>query len=203
MSDLKIYGIAASRTFRTLWMALELGLDYEQVQVGFGEDGVKSEKFLAVNPNGRVPAIKDGDFVLWESMAINLYLAKKHGHGCYPGDLQGEARCWQWSFWVISELDQLLLTWAWNSFLLPEEKREPAKAAEALKAMEHPLKVLDQALATSPFILGKDFTVADLNIASVMFRAQRMDLAAFPNVKAWLERCYARPGAIAAVKKRS
>src|SRR5438067_12198896 len=91
MSDLKIYGIAASRAFRTLWMALELGLDYEQVQVGFGEDGVKSAAFLAINPNGRVPAIKDGDFVLWESMAINLYLAKKHGHGLYPGDLQGEA----------------------------------------------------------------------------------------------------------------
>jgi glutathione S-transferase len=71
--------------------ALELGLDYEQVQVGFGEDGVKSATFLAINPNGRVPAIEDGDFVLRESMAINLYLAKKHCHGFYPGDLASAA----------------------------------------------------------------------------------------------------------------
>ncbi len=203
MSGLQIYGIAASRTFRTLWVALELGLDFEQVPVGFGADGVKSPDFLAINPNGRVPAIKDGSFVLWESMAINLYLAKKHDHGLYPRDLEGEARCWQWSFWTVTEIDQLMITWASNAFVLPEEKRDAAKAADALQQLQRPLGVLDNALATSPHLLGPSFTVADLNLASAMFRALHMDLSAHPKVKSWLDGCYARPAAIAAVKKRS
>lgn len=203
MSGLQIYGIAASRTFRTLWMALELGLDLEQVPVGFGEDGVKSPSFLAINPNGRVPAIREGGFVLWESMAINLYLAKKYDHGLYPRDLEDEARCWQWSFWTVTEIEQLTIVWASNCFVLPEEKRDAAKAADALTQLQRPLRVLDKALAESLFLLGPDFTVADLNLASAMFRALRMDLSAHPNVKIWLDRCYARPAAIAAVKKRS
>jgi glutathione S-transferase len=203
MAHLKIYGIAQSRTFRTLWLALELGLDYEQVELGFGEDGVRSPGFLAVNPNGKVPTIADGDFVLWESMAINLYLAKKHGRGLYPSSLEGEAKCWQWSFWTMTEIEQSIGTWATNAFVLPEEKRDAAKAADALAQLQRPLGVLEKTLAATPYLLGADFTVADLNLASAMFRALKMDLATRPSVKAWLDRCYARPAAIAAVKKRS
>ena len=203
MAQLQIYGIAQSRTFRTLWLALELGLDYEQIELGFGEDGVRSPSFLAINPNGKVPTIKDGDFVLWESMAINLYLAKKYGRGLYPSDLEGEAKSWQWSFWTVTEIDQPIIAWASNSFVLPAEKRDAAKAADALAQLQRPLGVLDQTLAASPYLLGAGFTVADLNLASAMFRALKMDLGALPNVKAWLDRCYARPAAIAAVKKRS
>jgi glutathione S-transferase len=203
MADLKIYGIAQSRTFRTLWMVFELGVDYEQVELGFGEDGVRSPSFLAINPNGRVPTIKDGDFVLWESMAINLYLAKKHGRGLYPNDLSGEAKCWQWSFWAVTEIDQPIITWATNDFILPPEKRDPAKAAEALAQLQRPLGALEKQLAQTAHLIGPDFTVADLNLASAMFRARRMDLAKFPKIKSWLDRCYARPAAIAAVEKRS
>ncbi|HEV2302443.1 MAG TPA: glutathione S-transferase N-terminal domain-containing protein, partial [Stellaceae bacterium] len=85
MSALRIYGVARSRAFRTLWMAGELGLDYEQVPVDLGE--TRSPAYLAVNPNGHIPAIDDEGFILWESMAINLYLAKKYGSGAaelYP-----------------------------------------------------------------------------------------------------------------------
>jgi glutathione S-transferase len=203
MPDLKIYGIAQSRTFRTLWAAMELGLEYEQVELGFGEDGVKSPSFLAINPNGRVPTIQDGDFALWESMAINLYLAKKHDHGLYPHDLQGEAKCWQWSFWTVTEIEQLVTTWATNAFILPEEKRDAAKAADALAQLQRPLGALEKQLTQTAHLIGADFTVADLNLASAMFRVLKMDLAKFPRTKAWLDRCYARPAAVAAVKKRS
>jgi glutathione S-transferase len=203
MSQLKIYGIAQSRTFRTLWMALELGLDYEQVELGFGEDGVKSPSFRAINPNGRVPTIKDGDFALWESMAINLYLAKKFDRGLYPHDLEGEAKCWQWGFWTVTEIEQPIATWASNSFVLPEEKRDAAKAADALAQLQRPLGVLEASLAASPYLVSAGFGVADLNLASAMFRALQMDLTRYPKVKAWLDRCYARPAAVAAVKKRS
>ena len=64
----------------------------------------------AVNPNSRVPSLKDGDFNLWESMAINLCLAKKYGAGLYPEGLEGEARVWQWSFWAVTRVEAPLLT---------------------------------------------------------------------------------------------
>ena len=82
---LKIYGVARSRAFRTLWMAKELGLDYEHVKVDFATGATRTAAHLALNPNGQVPVIDDNGFVLWESMAINLYLAKKYGVGTlYP-----------------------------------------------------------------------------------------------------------------------
>src|SRR5438552_18333968 len=82
---LKIYGIPRSRAFRTLWMAKELGLDYENVPTDMGNGGTRTPQFLAINPNGHIPAIDDNGVVLWESMAINLYLAKTHSAGTlYP-----------------------------------------------------------------------------------------------------------------------
>src|SRR5215468_4620638 len=115
MSAVKIYGIPRSRAFRTLWMAKELGLDYENVAVDFANDGTRTPQYLAVNPNGHVPAIDDNGFVLWESMAINLYLAKKYGAGTlYLTALEDEARTWQWSFWGMTEIERPVLTAMFN-----------------------------------------------------------------------------------------
>jgi glutathione S-transferase len=98
MSNLRIYGIARTRAFRALWIANELGLDYDHVPIEIGSAGARQPDYLAINPNGRLPAIADGNFVLWESLAITLYLAKKHGR-LYPTTLEGEAKAWQWSLW--------------------------------------------------------------------------------------------------------
>jgi hypothetical protein len=96
MAALRIYGIARTRVFRALWMAKELGLDYDHVPVEIGAAGARQPDFLKINPDGRLPAIDDGGFVLFESLAITLYLAKEHaGRGLYPDTLEGEARAWQ------------------------------------------------------------------------------------------------------------
>lgn len=200
--SLSIYGVAQSRAFRTLWMAQELGIPYEHVPVGFADGGCKQPSFLAINPNGRVPAIKDGGFALWESLAINLYLAKRYGGALYPTAIEDEAKAWQWSFWAMGEVEQPLGMWAYNTIVLPEEKRDAAKAAEGLRQLQAPLGVLEGALAGRAYLLGERFTVADLNLAAVMLRALRLDLSAYPNVKGWLERCTARPAAVAAIKLR-
>src|SRR5215472_5067764 len=81
LMSLKIYGVARTRAFRALWIAEELGLSYEHVPIEIGEAGARKPEFLALNPNGRLPLIVDGDFVLTESLAITLYLAKKYAHG--------------------------------------------------------------------------------------------------------------------------
>ena len=92
---LKIYGVARSRAFRTLWMAKELGLDYEHVKVDFATGETRTPAHLALNPNGQVPVIDDNGFVLWESMAINLNLAKKYGVGTlYPTRLEVPPEVW-------------------------------------------------------------------------------------------------------------
>src|SRR5438477_335712 len=104
---LKIYGIPRSRAFRILWMAKELGLDYENVPINFANGGTRTPEYLRINPNGHVPAIDDDGVILWESMAINLYLAKKHAAGSlYPARPEGEARAWQWSFWGMTEVER-------------------------------------------------------------------------------------------------
>ena len=200
MSGLKIYGIARTRAFRALWMAQELGLDYEHDPVEIGDAGARTPEFLAINPNGRLPVIVDDGFVLFESLAITLYLAKKHSADrLYPGTLEGEARAWQWSLWAVTEVDRGVNIWSLHAVRLPPEEQDMAKRAEALKVLVAPFKVLDAAVSGSPYLLGNEFTVADLNVAAVISRAIEIDLTATPNLKAWLTRCLERPAARAAL----
>jgi glutathione S-transferase len=201
MSALKIYGVARSRAFRTLWMAGELGLDYEHVPVDMAD--THSPSYLKINPNGHIPAIDDNGFVLWESMAINLYLAKKYSSGAeglYPARLEDEARAWQWSFWGMTEVERPLLTALFNRAIYPEGKRDAAAAEAAEKSLAAPFAVLDGALAASSYLLGARFTVADLNVASVLtwVRPAAIDLSATPLLANWLKACHDRPAARAA-----
>jgi len=204
MSGLKIYGIARTRAFRALWMAKELGLDYEHDPVEIGDAGARTPEFLAINPNGRLPVIVDDGFVLFESLAITLYLAKKHSLGrLYPGTLEAEARAWHWSLLTVTEVDRGVNIWSLHAVRLPPAEQDLAKRAEALKVLVAPFKVLDAAVAAQPYLLGSEFTVADLNVAAVISRAIEMDLSAVPNLKAWLTRCLDRPAAREALKLKT
>ena len=148
MSGLKIYGVARTRAFRALWIAEELKLAYEHVPVEIGEAGARTPEFLALNPNGRLPLIVDGDFVLPESLAITLYLAKKYSLGAlYPAALEDEARVWQWSFWAVAEVDRGVNIWSLHAIRLPPDERDAALRDEALKVLAAPFKVLDAAVS--------------------------------------------------------
>ena len=198
---LKIYGIPRSRAFRTLWMAKELGLDYENIPIGTGDDQTRTPEFLAINPNGHIPAVDDDGFILWESMAINLYLAKKHARGSlYPIRFEEEALTWQWSFWGMTEVERPVLTAMFHRAILPEDKRDAKLADESERQLKAPLMVLDAALARSQYLLGEHFTVADLNVASILSwaRPARIDMSGVPKVADWSRRCAERPAARAA-----
>jgi len=148
MSQLRIYGIARTRAFRVLWVAKELGLPYEHIPIEIGQAGAHKPEYLAINPNGRLPAIDDEGFALWESLAITLYLAKKHSAGrLYPATLQAEATAWQWSLWSVQEVDRGVNIWSLHAVRLPAEERDAARREEALKVLAAPFKVLDGALA--------------------------------------------------------
>ena len=202
--SLRIYGIARTRAFRALWMAKELGLDYEHLPIEIGDAGARAPEFLAINPNGRLPVIVDDGFVLFESLAITLYLAKKHANGTlYPGTLEGEASAWQWSLWAVTEVDRGVNIWSLHAIRLPAAERDAIKRNEALRVLAAPFVVLDAAVAKQKYLLGNDFTVADLNVAAVISRAVDMDLSATPNLKAWLTRCLDRPAAQKALALKS
>ena len=204
---LKIYGIKGSRAIRTLWLCRELNLPFEQLQVNFADASTKTPEFLAVNPSGKIPAIDDDGFPLCESMAINIYLAKKHSSALMPKDLQGEAKVLQWSFWVVTEIEKPLLIVMLQraqfkdaeaeKYFRERNPKDPALENASVEALQKPLALLNAQLANRDYLLGKDFTLADLNVASVMQWAPRakLDLSAYPQVGKWLERCLARPGA--------
>jgi glutathione S-transferase len=203
MSRLRIYGVARTRAFRAIWMATELGLDYEHVPIEIGPAGARKPEYLAINPNGRLPTIEDDGFILWESQAITLYLAKKHSPGrLYPATLAGEAKAWQWSLWAANEVERAVNIWSLHAIRLPPEDRDPQKLADALAVVAAPFRVLDGAIGGRAYLLGDDFTVADLNVAAVISRAIDMDLTATPRLADWLRRCLDRPAARAARRLR-
>jgi len=201
---LKIYGVIQSRAFRTVWCAEELSIPYERIEIGF--DGVtnRTPAFLAINPNGRIPAIVDNGFALWESLAINLYLAKKHAAGSlYPTTLEDEARQWQWSLWTANEIEPPIGQWAYHTLILPEKERDPEKAKSALEELEQPFAVLDGVLGRSSYLTHPTtFRVADLNLAATLSRTLSMDWTRRPNLGRWLKQCCDRPAARKALALR-
>ncbi len=191
---LTLYGSARSRGLRTLWMLGELGLQYQHKDYLPRSAETKTPEFRALNPNGRVPVIDDDGFVLSESMAINFYLAKKHGK-LYPKDAKQEALAWQWSLWETDRLDRQIVNYVNHTSGLPQAERKADIAAAAWAEVVPAFDVLETTLAKQQWLAGPEFSVADLNVASALFRALSVDLAKWPHLKSWLERCWDRPAA--------
>ena len=193
MAKVKIYGSPQSRAARALWCARECGVDHEHVVLDM--KSVKDPEFLKVNPNGKMPAMIDGDLVLFESMAINLYLARKYGGALWPSSVESEGLAYQWSFWGMTEIERHLLTIVVDTFMTPPEKKNPKAVEDAKAALQKPLSVLDDTLDGKQYLLGDTFTIADLNLASVMGWAKlvKLDMTGHGDVANWLDRCLARP----------
>lgn len=196
--SVKIYGIPKSRAFRCLWAAEEAGVPYEMVATDF-VSGVKSPSFAALNPNAKIPAMQDGDLVLWESLAINLHLIRKGKADLIPsGD--GLSQVEMWTLWVATEVEPHQMQWAYNTFMRTPDQRDPKAADAGAAALRTRLEVLEGVLDGRDFLLGQKFTAADLNVACVLYGAwfNKFDLSHTPRVKAWIERCVTRPAALKA-----
>jgi len=192
---LKIHGIARSRAFRCIWAAEEAGQPYEVVPLGFGP-GMKLERPLAINPNNKVPALEDGDLILFESLAINLHIAAKAGAPLMPGG-DDASRVMQWTLWAATEAEPNVMRWAYNTYVKPADQRDANEAKLGAEATVARLQVLEGELAKRPYLVDNVFTIADLNVASVLYGAwlNGFDLSAFPKVKAWMDTVMNRPAA--------
>jgi glutathione S-transferase len=190
---LKLYGTSKSRSARCLWALEELGVKYEHIPVEVAQ--AKSPENLKRNPNGHIPVLEEDGLTLWESMAINLHLAEKYGQApLWPSAVDQRAKVYQWSFWGMTEVEPRLMTVLINRLFLPPDQRDEKAATQALEALKAPLKVLDDTVKTQPYLLGSDFTIADLNVSSVLSFAMiaKVDFAAVPAAKGWLDRCLGR-----------
>ena len=211
---LTIYGVYRSRAARTIWLANELGLAFEHVPVmqlyrlspaaAQATLNTRSPEFLKVNPNGHIPAIDDDGLVLSESLAINLYLAKKHGGPLAPANLAEDALMTMWALWAAAEVEPYSIQVLNHRLAKPPEERDPVAAAAAIDALRAPFAVLDKTLAASGHIVGGRFTLADINTAEVMRYAMPAPelFEAAPRVKAWLAACHARPAFKAMMARR-
>ena len=204
---LKIYGVLRSRVSRNIWLAKEMGIPFEHVPViqayRLKDPAAKdaplntaSPAFLAVNPNGLIPAIDDDGLVLNESLAINLYLAKRYGGALGPKDLREDALMTMWAIWAMTECEPRTIEILYHRVEHPKEERNPAVADAAVVALKRPFGVLEAALRDGGgYVVGRRFTVADINLAEVFRYAQPAPelFAAHPHVKKWLDACQARP----------
>src|SRR5262245_53439039 len=201
---LTIYGVYRSRASRNIWLANELGIPFKLVPVmqlyrlspeaAKTTRHTKSPEFLEINPNGHVPSIDDDGLVLHESLAINLYLARKHGGPLAPANVGEDGQMSMWALWAATELETQALTIQMHR-VGGAPVKDPKVADAAVAALRAPFAVLDAALAKTGFLVGGRFTVADINTAEVARYAlaapELFDAA--PNVKKWLAACQARP----------
>jgi glutathione S-transferase len=184
-----LYGIAGSRASRNMWMLNELELDYSSIPTNDRTGETRTPEFLAINPNGKVPLLIDGDLKLVESSAINLHLANKYERGMWFDDADEQGAAMQWSFWGMLEIDERIM----DVLIAPNEPR----GARGLANLRAAAAVLDTYLQEKSYLLDNRFTVADLNTATCFaggaFMSYNFD--EYPNLSRWLSECYMRPQA--------
>ena len=185
---LTIYGNTRSRATRCVWALNELGVDYERNALDHIAGENKTPEYLALNPSGKVPTLVDGDVVMSESLAINLYLARKYDNGLWPSSEADRARAEQWTMWAAAEAEPHTLTIAIERMFKPEDTRDEAKAKAAETALGPRLAYIDAHLKGRDFLVGDQFSIADLNVGCVLasMLVTNVDLAGHPNLTRWL-----------------
>lgn len=212
----KLYGVARSRATRVIWLMNEIGMGYEHIPViqayrlpdGGASDvalNTLSPEFLAISPQGAIPVLVDGDLVLAESLAINLYLAKKHGGPLGPKDAAEEALMMQWALYGAASVEPGAIA----IYYVHAEDRAKTRDGEvelsvASEKLRRPFKVLNDHLAANGWLVGKRFTVADINMAEIVrYGAVEGKLMKdYPALAAWLEKLHERDGFKAMWAKR-
>ncbi|CAN7358174.1 MULTISPECIES: glutathione S-transferase family protein [Ensifer] len=191
---MKLYGLGPTRSLRALWALQELDADFEFVPVNLLGGENRHPDFLRLNPAGKVPVLVDGDLVLTESAAIVFYLAEKYADkGLMPTDLNERAQAYRWTLFAVTELEQPLWRIAKHTFLYPEDKRLPEDIALAKEEFVAMAEVLERHMDGRTFVIGDRISIADCVTVYVIDWGNEVGLIdGFPNLKAYLERMYAR-----------
>ena len=195
---LRIWGrVSSVNVQKVVWCADEIGLAYERLDVGGRFGGNDTADYLAMNPNGLVPVIDDGGFILYESNAIVRYLAAKHtSAGLWPEDLRRRADTDRWMEWQATAYTPAMWAAFWNLIRTPEDKRD-AQAVEGSRAKSEKLSaILDAHLASRRFLCGGEFTAADIVTGCAAHRWLNLPLERTPrpHLERWYAQLKSRPG---------
>ena len=182
---------------KVLWCLAELDLAYERIDAGMAFGKNDQPEYLAMNPNGRVPTLVDGDYVLWESNSIMRYLNLAHGKASpiYPQSPQARAAVDRWLDWTLSTLQPVDRPVFWALVRTAVEKRDMVAIQKDADAEAVQWRIVDAQLATRRFIEGDDFTIADIALYGYTHSAGEggLDLSRFGAVSKWLERVAGEP----------
>jgi glutathione S-transferase len=194
---LTLYHSPQSRSIRPRWLIEELGVPCEVKLVSLAAGDQKKPEYLKLNPNGAVPTLVDGDLVLWESAAICQYLADK-----YPEKRLAPAvgtpergKYYQWIHYAMSGIEPPAVTIFLHTMRLPEAERIPALVDAAKAQLGRVITIVDDALAGREWMLGSQFSAADVMVGSTLVWCQMLGLIGdqYANVPGYLARCAARP----------
>lgn len=200
-----LWGVGTSRTLRVHWASIELGLDYATQPIRTRTPAMEDPSFIALNPRGKIPVLVDGDLVVSESAAIVTYLAETYGSDAnplIPGAYGARAKYFEWMSFISMELDATSLYVLRRHVDLHETYGEAPAANDT--AREYFLRMIQSAVPAMPskgnFLLGRDFSGADILMISCLNFADRFDITLPPEITAYRERVSARPAYQAALE---
>ncbi len=201
-----LYGLGPSRSFRCLWALAEAELEHDFISLelnGTDSNGAKSEEYLKLNPQGKVPSLKHGDFVLTESAAILNYVDAISQKSFIPSEPKLRAKYDELAFFVLSELEQPLWTTGKHKFAIPQEHRVEQVLETAKWEFEKALNAFSKLVSIENFVLGDSFSFADILVAQTFNWAQRFDFDVPPEYLNYRDKMYAREAAIKSIAKFS
>lgn len=194
---LKILGRRTSgNVMKPLWLADELGLEFEQVDIGGAFGGNDQPDYLALNPTGLVPTLVDGDFVMWESNAITRYLSCKYGAGTfYPDDERARATADTWMDWKLNWVNPMMRPIFWGLVRTPVDERNQAEIDAAIAQGIKVWGMLDAHLANRAYVAGDDISMGDIPLGPQAHRWMMLvgDRPPMPHFEAWYQRLTERP----------
>ena len=190
-----LYGSPKSSAGRCVWTLEEAGLAYTLKDVDMKNKEHKSESYLKINPMGKVPAMVDADVTLFESMAINYYLAEKYKKELLGTNDLEKGLAMQWSFWATSELQPPIIEIFIQKVFIPDDKRDQNIIENNLKKIPSLLNVLNNSLKENKYLSGSHFSIADINTASVVSICPMIGInfTDYPHIKDWLNSLNERP----------
>jgi glutathione S-transferase len=194
---IKIWGRKNSvNVQKVLWCCDELELPYERVDAGGEFGGTREPKYLAMNPTGLIPTIREDGFTMWESNTIVRYLAAKYGTGSlWPEDPTARALAEKWMDYQLGTVWVAFRAAFLGLVRTPPEKRDPDQIEASLESTADALAILDAHLAREDYVAGADFTVGDVALGPTIYRWLHMEIERpeMPNLEAWHDRLTTRP----------
>ena len=181
----------ANQVIQVLWTLAELELDYQRHSIGTRNGDLETEEYKSLNPNSKIPTIRDNGFVMWESHAIIRYLARQYGLGTlYPDDPQKAAMSDQWMTWSTDSFMGAFFPVFWQLVRTEESERDYKKIAEMAKQSSEILQILEDHLVKNNFVAGEQFTYGDIPLGVLIHKYFVLDIErpSLPRIEAWYER---------------